>query len=178
MSKYSGKLIVKANLLARVWSLGLLLLLATSAIHAQSVTACPPGMVPYGAGVCGDDQSDQPAQQQAPQAPAMRWLPAYGAIALDVPMGFLGSVTNLPSQSQANVAALQDCRAKGGTDCHLALSYGNECAAMVISDPGFNVTPGETLDIAQKKAMKECTDGGRKNCRVYYTACSLPKRLQ
>lgn len=176
MPKSSGDLIMKANLRAEVWSLGLLLLLVTGTVQAQRLTACPPGMIPYGAGVCGYDQSDQPAQQ-APLPSPTRWRPMYGAIALYAPKGVLGSAANLPNQSEANVAAIQDCRAKGGTDCKIELSYGNECAAMVVGDPGYNVTPGETMDIAQKKAMRLCTDAGDKNCHVYFTACSLPKRL-
>jgi len=49
---------------------------------------------------------------------------------------------------------------------------------MVVSAKGYNVTPAATVDLAAAKGMATCTNSGDPNCHVYYTACSLPKRIQ
>jgi hypothetical protein len=140
--------------------------------------ACPPGTVPYGTGqgqsVCGPDNSQQPVQHQPPPQWANRW----GAIATALPKGILGVANDASSQNQAERAALADCQSKGGTTCTIDLSYRNQCAAMVVGHPGYNVTPGDTLRAASEKGLKTCNDAGDTNCHVYYSACSLPVRIR
>jgi hypothetical protein len=163
----------------------ILLLSAMGALHAQNVTSCPPGMVPYGAGVCGYDQSQsQGAQQQIPAAPPPKWADKWGAIALYLPQGganpkgVLGAATLQPSDSAAKQVALLDCQAKGGLDCRIKAVYRNECAALVAGNPDYNIADGVTTAAAVAKGMKICTDGGNTGCHVYYYACSLPQVVQ
>jgi hypothetical protein len=178
-------LVSKANQWAKVWILSLLLS-ATGVIHAQTITACPPGLIPYGAGVCGPDQGqnqNQGAQRQIPIAPPTKWADTWGAIALYLPeganpKGVLGAATLLPSQSAAKQFALQDCQAKGGLDCKIKFVYRNECAAIVAGHPGYNIADGGTPEAAEAKGMKVCTDAGNTNCHVYYSACSMPQVVQ
>lgn len=161
-----------------IWLAGLAMA-SIGVSHAQTVTSCPPGMVPYGAGVCGYDQSqDQPSQSAAPQTPPARWDDAWGSIASYVPKGILGFSTGQPTKQQAVIAALQDCHAKGGADCSIELTYGNQCAAVVVGNPDFGAFAAPTPGDAAKKAMKSCIDGGNTNCRIVYSACSLPHRIQ
>ncbi len=156
-------------------------LLLSTMSHAQ--TACPPGMEEYGAGVCGYSQSEESAQQapqqQFPQkqAPPTRWATRWGAVATDGPGGHLGAVTDLSSKSEAERAAIADCRAKGGLQCAVEISYDNECAAMAVGDKIHNVTADVTLDKAIQSSIKTCREADT-NCHVYYTACSLPARIQ
>jgi hypothetical protein len=173
---------LKANQWAEVWIFSLLLL-ASGAIHAQ--TACPPGLIPYGAGVCGPDQGqNQGSQRQIPMAPPVTWADTWGAIALYIPesganpKGVLGAATLQPSETAAKQFALQDCQAKGGLDCKIKFVYRNECAAMVAGIPYYNMADGQTTQAAVARGMKTCTEGGSTNCHVYYSACSLPQVIQ
>jgi hypothetical protein len=177
-------LVSKANQWAKVWILSLLLS-ATGVVHAQ--TACPPGLIPYGAGVCGPDQGqnqNQGAQPEISLAPPVKWADTWGAIALYIPQGganpkgVLGAATLQHSESAAKQFALQDCQAKGGLDCKIKFVYRNECAAMVAGLPQYNMADGETPQAAVAKGMKTCTEGGNTNCHVYYYACSLPQVVQ
>ncbi len=137
-----------------------LLLCATS--HAQ--TACPPGMEAYGAGVCGYSRSDEPAPQQAtpqlPEAPPARWASRWGAIATDEPHGILGAVTGLSSKEEAQKAAMEACRAKGGSPCKFEIAYDNECAAMIVSDKGYNTPAAATVEKAVQLGMQTCKSSG------------------
>lgn len=160
-------------------------LLFTGILHAQS---CPEGYeVTGGQGAYGcaprpDNDSynqQQQPQQQVPQPPQEQWLDHWGAIATNVPHGVLGTSNNLTSKSEAATAALSDCRAKGGgSNCKLDRLYSNQCAALTLSDKGYNTAAAATAAKASEKGMKICTDSGDSHCHVYYTACSLPVRIQ
>jgi hypothetical protein len=169
---------------AYCWLLLGLLLLLGSVVHAEG--ECPPGMFPTNppgaqgpvgcAPIPGYDQQQQPTRQQT--APPPRWASGWMAIATDSMKGSLGSATDLPSRDEAERAALADCQAKGGSQCKLQVSYGNGCAAMVAGNKEFNVNGAATLDEAVRIGMKMCAKAGDSNCHVYYSACSLPIRIQ
>ncbi len=103
--------------------------------HAQTVTSCPPGMVSYGAGVCGYDQSQgQAARPQAPdglgsgQTTTLHRPPlASGWMALvhDKTAPIVAEVTGMRSRREAEQAALKECQAKGGTQCEIEISMKN-----------------------------------------------------
>ena len=142
---------------------------------------CPPGMYPF------QFAPNQPAScapipgsgnQQAPQPSPPQWERRWGAIAADVPKGFVGTVTDLPSKSQAQRAALADCAAKGGSACKLQSTYDNECISMVVGSKVFNIAAGDTQNTANQSAMQTCSATGDPSCRVYYSACSLPVRIR
>jgi hypothetical protein len=158
------------------WLLIGLFFLTAGIAHAQ--TACPPGMTPYGVGVCGYDNSQQPSAQQQAQPPQKQWKDHWGAIAIALPKGVLGVSNNFPSERQATQVALADCQSKGGTTCKLESTYGNTCAAMIVGHPGYAIATGSSEGEAIQKGMKMCTDGGDTNCHAYYSACSLPQRIQ
>lgn len=73
----------------------------------------------------------------------------------------------------AELLALDDCKSKGGTNCTVAISYGNGCVAMVFGDSLLTTGSGGTKEEAENKATHSCSSGDT-NCRVYYSACSLP----
>lgn len=159
-----------------------LLLLTGGKVNAQ--TACPPGMTPYGTGVCGYDNSQQqepPAPQQEPlrQSPPQQWEDRWGAIATYEPGGVLGAATDMQSESEAKQSAMADCQAKGGgSNCELQISYRNGCAVLLVGDKFFNAASAESVEKATQSGMKVCTANGNTNCHIYYTACSLPIRIQ
>ena len=156
------------------------LLLTCGTVNAQ--TACPPGMTPYGVGVCGYDNSQQQEptaqlQEPSPQPTPQEWEDHYGAIATDEPRGAMGVSTDMPDRQSAENVAMENCRAKGGVNCTTQISYGNQCVAMVVGGKIFNVNSGPTVTQATEKGMKLCTPVAN-DCHVYYSACSLPERIQ
>jgi hypothetical protein len=162
---------------ASFWLLLSLPILVSTAVHGQA--ACPAGTIPYGTGqdqnVCGPDDNRQPSQQQ-PTPP--QWVSRWGAIATALPQGVMGFSTNLRSDADATHVALSDCRSKGGTNCKIELSYGNQCIAMAVGNPGYSVDLGLTSTAASEKSLKDCTNGGAANCHIIYSACSLPVRIR
>lgn len=166
------------------WPLIGLLLLLVSTVHAEGV--CPPGMFPTNppgtqgpvgcAPIPGYNNNQQQTQPERPPPP--QWDSRWGAIATDSSNGSLGAVTGMPSQGEAERAAMSKCVAKGGTQCKLQIWYKNGCAAMIVGNKEFNVQSAATADEATHLGMKICTSDGDANCHVYYSACSLPIQIQ
>lgn len=168
------------------WLLFGLLMLLVSLVHAEG--NCPPGYYPIGAPSgqggpqgCAPIPGDSSAQQQAqpqPQQPPQQWASQWGAIATYEPNGSLGVATHMASKVEAEQSALADCQSKHGSTCKLEVAYSNGCGALVGSNTGYVVTTNATLDEAIHAGMKTCTNSGYANCHVYYSACSLPQRIQ
>lgn len=106
------------------------------------------------------------------QTQSLHWQTRWGAIATDTPHGILGAVTDMQSRREAEQKALADCKAKGGSPCKLDISYKNGCAALTISDTGYNTAADADTQKATQAGMDTCTKAGAKNCQTYYTACS------
>ncbi|OOG47804.1 DUF4189 domain-containing protein [Rhodanobacter sp. C01] len=161
---------------------GLLLLLGKMA-HAEG--GCPPGMIPASGtdiNSCvpippGYYNNQQQAQPQPPPPPP-QWTSQWGAIATDGPGGHLGVATNLSSKDDAEQVAITDCQAKGGVPCAIEVAYDNECAAMVVGHTEHSSNAAASLDEAIHLGMLTCNNAGDTNCHVYYSACSLPVRIQ
>jgi len=156
-----------------------LLLLGICTVQAQQPGVdCAPVQGQGWTGCAPLNSSQQPSQgQQSSQPPPQRWQDHWGAIATYEPNGSLGAVTNMPSQSGAENAALASCQSKHGSTCKIQLSYRNQCAAMVVGGKFFNVNPGATVDEATQAGMDTCRTYAN-DCHVYYSACSLPVRIQ
>jgi len=123
--------------------------------------------------------SNQPGnnQQQASAPPPPRWETRWGAIATDGIRGTLGTTSDMISQLSAENGAIQDCQAKGGTQCSLNVSYSNSCGAMFVGDHGYSVNTGATMDEAVSKTLQDCSAKDQ-NCHVYYSNCTQAKRTQ
>jgi hypothetical protein len=147
-----------------------LLLIVTSA-HAQDCG----GMVNAGGTCVPPDVAMPDYQQQAP--PPQKWVDSYGAMVSDDSLGKLGVATDDTNEAKAWQDAETDCHAKGGLNCTRLISYRNACAAMVLGDKTYSFSGGSTLADAIKKATIKCT-ASTSNCHVYYSACSLPVRIQ
>lgn len=158
--------------------LALALLVGSMAVHAQA--ACPPGTVPYGTGndpsACGPDDSQlqEPAQ---PRLPPQIWVDHWGAMVSDDSLGKLGVAADKQDEGRAWQAAEEDCRAKGGLNCTRLISYRNQCIAMVLGDKTYSFSAGTTATNAIQQATKKCS-ASTTGCHVYYSACSLPLRVQ
>lgn len=149
---------------------------------ACAQTACPPGMTPYGVGVCGYDNGQQQTVEPPSQAPPLLlpaiWIDQYGAIATDFAHSSAGASLNQPDRSRAEQAAIANCQENGGSACKIETWYSNGCATLVVGDKTHVSINAATLDEATHRGLKMCIDGGDSKCHVYYTACSLPVRVQ
>ena len=148
-------------------------LLGSGLAHAEG--NCPPGQYPVG----GQGwQGCNPIPGYENQQPAPRWERRWGAIATDGTNDALGVATDRRSEREASQMAMQDCRSKGGVNCKIDITYDNQCAAVVVGGGGYNVSNAATVNKAVASGVKACESEGRSNCRAYYTACSLPVRVQ
>lgn len=155
-------------------------LLVSNLCYGQ--VACPPGMSAYGTGndqsACGYDDS-QPEENMRNQVdPPPIWSDQWMAIATDSAKASLGTATYMSSRELAESKAVEDCQKKGGLNCKLQMSTQNGCAAMILGKNAFNVNSAETITEAIDNGMRQCKSAGDQNCRVYYSACSLPVRIQ
>jgi hypothetical protein len=105
-----------------------------------------------------------------------KWADRWGAIA-DADNRVYGIVSMMNNESEARVAALNECTKRGGMGCAVVATYYNQCAAVSAGDGGSEVWQAPTEELAIKNSMTRC-DSARENCRVYYSGCSLPERIQ
>ncbi len=137
---------------------------------------CPSGQFPQvGQGWRGCTPPTQPTAPTMPRSP--RWDTRWQAIATDTPKGILGKSVDRLSAVSAENDALEDCQAQGGTSCKISISYSNGCVAMVVGKSLLTTGYGATSSDAEQDAIRECEKGSL-SCAVYYSACSLPVRVQ
>lgn len=144
---------------------------------------CPEGYYPIGtpSGQAGP-QGCAPipgysSQQNETLRPPPHWISRWLAVAADGPNGILGTAVDLATPEDAKRLAMRDCINQGGKQCEIVLSQGNGCAAMAAGKTGWNVQGAETIDEAKEKSMQVCADSSP-GCVVYFSACSLPKKIQ
>ncbi|WP_267118790.1 DUF4189 domain-containing protein [Xanthomonas sacchari] len=158
--------------------------------NARAENGCPPGQLPSMANGAITSCTPAPAgyyQQQAPQSqPSGKWITTWGAIA----MGSIDATTNYGvttgklSKAEAEADALRRCSVHGEKDCQIALSYHNQCAAIV--EPHTNGLPldagrvsfahavsiPEAMKIAQADCRKVNAATPEVDCKVIYKACT------
>ncbi|WP_425477345.1 DUF4189 domain-containing protein [Lysobacter capsici] len=145
---------------------------------------CPAGVPSAGnPGCIPPDQSNSPYYQSGASgqsAPAARWADRWGAIAIDDRDGGvgLGTAQMMTTERKAKKTALDECRAKGGTSCRVILAYYNQCGVVVAGDAGWNSTSAGSVGEATKRSFEKCEKSGLKNCKVYYSNCSLAERVR
>lgn len=164
----------------------LLLFLLSFSITSHAEGNCPPGYYAIGATGQPGPQGCAPipgynqGQESVPTQSAPRWADRWGAIAYDTAgtnVG-LGVATNMSSKDLAEQVALKECRAKGGAGCEVDLAYYNQCAVVIAGDHYVQSRGAATIQEASSNGLKECRESGASGCVVYYSACSLPERIQ
>lgn len=148
---------------------------------AYAEQGCPAGLIPTGQApgpICvpmpGYGIGGASPVQQQPRGP--RWSDRYGAIAADYAHGKFGTASNMSSNRKAVDSALAERRAKGGVaeECKKGLhSWANGCGAVVWGDQYAVTRSAASEEQASAAALKECGEN-TSDCRVYYSACSLP----
>lgn len=114
---------------------------------------------------------------QQPVAPQVRWVDRWGAFASDGRT--YGIVADASSEREAEKAAIEECKKRGGGGCEPRFSYRSQCAAIVASERSkfFNGAPDAKE--AEVSAMQRCeAEGGKGACWLYYSGCSLPVQAQ
>jgi hypothetical protein len=158
-------------------------LLGFSGLSYAEGGTCPPGYYPIGgqgAAGCAPIPNDQDSGRRGFVDLQAQWQKTWGAIAIDetVNDGGIGTVTGLPDKQAADGAALAQCRASGGSDgCELLLSYQNQCAVIVSGASYLNTHSAETVELASSSAVLKCSERTT-GCKIYYSACSAPTRVQ
>ena len=150
-------------------------LLGSGLAHAEG--GCPPGMYPF------QFAPNQPSScapipgngnQQAPQQLAPQWERRWGAITTDAPNAVIGVAVDRRSEGEASQAAIRDCQRQGGVNCKIDVTYDNQCAVLVVGSKTYNTPNAATIQKATELGMKTCRSEGNPDCRVLYSACSLP----
>jgi hypothetical protein len=123
----------------------------------------------------GTDQS----QQAQPLRPQIVWASRYGAVAYDSVSGAEGHTTDQTSKSQSESTAVSLCAQHGGKSCKVLVSYYNQCAAIAQVQGGGQMGTGRSLHSqqAEQLAMEACGQA-QTTCKIVYSACSLPVRVQ
>jgi hypothetical protein len=109
-------------------------------------------------------------------APA-KWADRWGAIASDGASAY-GIVSEQLSKRDAETAAVAECARRGGASCGVVMAYYNQCAAVVAGGGRSDLARAPSEDEAVRDSMELCRQRGGEDCRVYYSGCSLPERIQ
>ncbi|WP_414649839.1 DUF4189 domain-containing protein [Dyella sp.] len=100
-----------------------------------------------------------------------------GAIAVDSATNDVGTASAMPSKNAAIEKALADCRLHGSTNCDVALSYYNPCAAIARGHPKSSYFSAATAEEAKRHTLSRCGENSG-DCKVVYTDCSYAQRIQ
>lgn len=162
--------------------LAVVLLLASFVARGQG---CPNGSVALPTGGCGSQaeandmrQADYDAEtaerQRALNGP--RWQDRYGAIAVDKATGSYGWAAGASSRKSAKKAAIEDC---GGGGCEVQFEGRNTCLATAWGGGVRSFAAKPTLQEVAAAVMERCSKNGTvATCKLDYSACSLPVRVQ
>ena len=151
--------------------------------RAQAQTACPTGVAP-GSAQCGPsptyhgvgNASTGTYQPPAPVVMQQKWADRWGTIAYDELNPIIGTATGMKNRRISEKTALSQCRSKGGQKCKIAISYYNQCAALLAAKGGGLVTGNAaSAEQAVKLGMNQCKEQGS-DCSVYYTNCSMSEQ--
>lgn len=145
-------------------------------IHAQCTTGIDTGgqCIPPNA-LEPQDDSNPHAQPQQPRAV---WADRWGAIAIDNGTSSVGVSENQTSKSAASAQALQRCASQSNSEhCEVQLAYYNQCAALAWGTKFYGVSGAVDTNLAKEHALERCARGAL-DCKVFYSACSLPTRIQ
>ncbi|WYX24886.1 DUF4189 domain-containing protein [Achromobacter xylosoxidans] len=152
--------------------IGLLLMVCATAIAQED---------PNSAGFHARHNTNSPyydgGAQQAPAPPPV-WADRWGAISFDGEKQVVGVSADMTSKRKAQETSVSDCKSRGGSRCVVQTTYHNQCAVVVAGNSGSNFLNAPTIEQATKTGMDSCHARNDTNCRVYYSGCSMPVRVQ
>lgn len=162
-----------------IFCLATIFILFSGAAHGEG--GCPPEMIPaQGTNIssCVPLPARSEHSQDMQQQVGPRWVSQWGAIATDFAHSSAGASVNQPNKASAELAAISECRANGGDRCQIETWYSNGCASLIVGDKTHVSMNAATADEANEEGMALCMKSNDSNCRVYYSSCSLPRRVR
>lgn len=163
----------------KIYKLVIILMISLYGPSVFAEGGCPPGSYPQqgnGWRACvpipGDNSSE------APRPPSEQWVDTWGALAVTSSGQINGQATDQTTEIEAVAAAIADCKAYGGQGCTKFGTYRNQCIAIAAGNTGSRILVGKTEDEAVANAMGRCSSDNLSACHVYYSGCSLPKRIR
>lgn len=109
----------------------------------------------------------------SPASPRAVWGAMATRDTVDPDVYVVGFANSASSRQAAEKKALADCKAMGGGDCKIDISYSNGCAALERSDDGgYGASTGITEAQASDAATKACGAAGHKRGRGVYAQCT------
>jgi hypothetical protein len=152
-----------------------------------ALAQCPAGTPSAGNPQCIPPSAwpqNAPAQQAVPAGPS--WRLTWGAIAVALSTGDIGTSVGKPNKRKAEREALDRCAENGASDCKkLLFSYENQCAVIAwptVLGQGANVITqgGPTVEVATDLALRSCEggSGNRMGCKIVYSECTKPVLVQ
>jgi hypothetical protein len=124
----------------------------------------PEALAPQG------DRNQQPVHQ-----PPAIWEKRWGAIVTD-PAGDAGTAENQASKNEAVQMATSICARNGARHCEVLITYDNQCAAAALGGGHLKGSSAPSKGEAEQQALDHCGDSNV--CKIVYSACSLPVRIQ
>lgn len=158
-------------------------LIATLFAAPIAWSQCAPGVAPAGnPGCIPQDRPESPYFHGNPDqlgssapTPTAVWANRWGAIVADTKNGKTGVSTAQASRNAATRLAMNECNKHGGLRCELILAYHDQCAAVAYGSGLMGYAGSPTEMEAKQLALKKCANT---ECKVVYSACSLPERIQ
>jgi hypothetical protein len=120
-------------------------------------------------------QGDRNQPRNQPQQPRAIWSDRWGAI-VTAPDGDAGTAENQHSKDEAIQMATSICSRNGAQHCEVLIAYYNQCAAAALGGGHLKGSSAPSKDQAEQQALDHC--GGSNVCKIVYSACSLPVRIQ
>jgi hypothetical protein len=111
--------------------------------------------------------------------PPVRWGDRWGAISIDPTDSKAGSSVNQTSERSAKKRSMDICAEDGGRQCKVVLTFVNQCAAIAVPTENGSYSTATAADSteAESRALTRCSSDGS-SCKVIYSECSLPVRIQ
>lgn len=158
----------------------LFVLLSCLSLCAYAENGCPAGYEPWKIPVQSSSDCMPIAdygQADDPVAAKPQWVSRWGAIAIGSTLsgGGVGTSTDMASRRKAESQAIKECRRTGGgSECEV-FSYHDQCAVVAWGEASYVVQSAESIKVASEVALDRCR-AKTGDCRVFYSACSLPQR--
>lgn len=159
----------------------LIVFLMTSTVYAQN---CPAGIPSGGNPMCiPPDRPESPyyngssAYVQQPAQPKtivirQHWADRWGAIAMDSAIGVVGVSKGQKNKVLSEKTAMNNCSIRGGRNCAIKIAYKNQCVVIIAGDNDSSIQTAASIPEATKLGLGKCNNEDR-NCRVYYSECTM-----
>jgi Domain of unknown function (DUF4189) len=129
--------------------------------------------------VFGNTPADQQRQHELRTMPLFKTKRIWGSLVYDATTGSWSFATAEKRKDEAKTAALAQCRAVGGTNCAVMLTYSNQCAAVARAFEGDrflaghdSVNTGTQPADADANALASCQSDWGRQCKVVINHCT------